>query len=151
MSMTKQIPHVVKSKFSPQGGHGLSFEGTITLTHQSCRDECDINVIMAKYRNTGLITHVARHAGRYDNFIDATDYQTSIHNVLEAQDMFMELPSSIRKEFDNDPASFLSFVANPANRDRMISMGLIDKNLIIESDQKKSTPSVASPSEGEAE
>lgn len=96
-----------------------------TLTKQAFRDECNVNTIMQKYQKTGLLPHVNAHKGFYGDFTDVQDYQTSLNQVMAAQDMFSELPSSIRIQFDNDPAKFLHFVGDPENRDQMREMGLL--------------------------
>ena len=96
-----------------------------SMTKQSHKDECDINRIMAKYQKTGVITHVAKYAMEYGDATDL-DYQTALNTVLEAQRMFADLPSSVRRKFDEDPAQFLEFVQNPENVDEMRELGLVD-------------------------
>ena len=38
--------------------------------------------------------------------------------------MFEELPATIRKKFENDPAKFLDFVNDERNADEMVELGL---------------------------
>ena len=45
--------------------------------------------------------------------------------VREASEGFMELPAKLRAQFDNDPQLFLEFVADDANRDKAVELGLI--------------------------
>ena len=105
-----------KTRFqTPVGGE--------SMTKQSFKDECDINKIMEKFQKTGAITHYAKHAPSYG---DATpvDYQNALNIVADANTMFEELPSSIRKKFDNDPSQFLEFVQDEKNSEEMIQLGL---------------------------
>lgn len=95
-----------------------------TVTQQSMADECDINNIMAQYERTGLCNHLNQYEGQYGDFTDVVDYQTAFNVVIKANEMFESLPSSVRKRFNNDPASFLSFVDDPANSEALIEMGL---------------------------
>lgn len=95
-----------------------------SLTKQSFKDECDINNIMKKYQKTGLVTHLASFSGQYGDFTSAEDYHASFNKVLEAQDMFMTLPSSVRSRFENDPAKFLEFVHDPKNQTDLVKLGL---------------------------
>lgn len=95
------------------------------LTKQAFRDESNINNIMAKYKTTGLIDHVSKHAGNYGDYTDVVDYQTAMNTVIAAQDMFMSIPSNIRARFGNDPGQFLEFVSNPDNREEMAKLGLL--------------------------
>lgn len=94
-----------------------------SMTKQSFQDECNINNIMAKFQKTGAINHYAKHAPHYG---DATPIQLTeaLNIVIQAQDMFDDLPSSIRKRFNNSPEEFLEFVQNPENADEMVKMGL---------------------------
>lgn len=95
-----------------------------TETQQSFVDECDINQIVARFQQTGIFTHLSKYEGDYGEFTDVTDYQTAMNVVTMANEMFLELPSSVRERFLNDPARFLSFVDDPANQDEMVKMGL---------------------------
>ena len=94
-------------------------------TKQSFAKECDINHIMAKYQKTGAITHFAKHSPQY-GIADGQTFQDAMNLVCEAQEMFNELPSSIRSRFGNDPAAFLDFVNDEGNADEMIKLGLIE-------------------------
>lgn len=48
-----------------------------------------------------------------------------MNQIVQAQDMFMSLPSKIRNRFGNDPSQFLDFVSDPLNKDEMRSLGLL--------------------------
>jgi len=92
-------------------------------TKQSMKDECDINLIMARYVKTGAIDHVNKHGINY-GFATSMDFAQSMQTVTSAQQMFDELPAKIRNKFSNDPGQFLDFVQDDANRDEMATMGL---------------------------
>lgn len=93
-------------------------------TKQSFRDECDINKIMAKFQKTGAISHIRQHGQNY-GFASSNDFAKSMRIVIQAKEMFAELPSSIRNRFANQPEHFLQFVQDPANADEMVTMGLM--------------------------
>lgn len=38
----------------------------------------------------------------------------------------MELPATLRREFDNDPVKLLAFLQDENNRDRAIQLGLVN-------------------------
>jgi phage internal scaffolding protein len=97
-----------------------------SLTHQSFQRECDINGILAKYQKTGLLTHVNDLSATFGDFSEVSDYHTSMNAILSAQDSFLQLPSSIRKRFNNDPAAFMEFVNDPKNKDSLVEMGLAE-------------------------
>lgn len=109
---------------------GLRTYGRVTLTSdplsrakQEFRDECDINTIMAKYQKTGIIEHRNKNEPRYTE-MNGLDFRESLEQVMEAQDLFLQLPSSLRKRFQNDPGQFYEFVQNPDNTDELIQLGL---------------------------
>lgn len=111
---------------------------------QSFRDECDMNNILKKYHKTGVLP-IARSAGQYGDFSEVSDYQAALNKVMNAQNAFMDLPSRVRAEFDNDPGRFLQFATDPKNAQRMIDLGLATAVEIVsppkgESDQKTQTP-----------
>lgn len=97
-----------------------------SMTKQSFVAECDINTIMKQYKKTGMISHVSAHAaqGAYLDLPDATDFQQSLELVKEATIAFNTLPSKVRERFANDPARFLAFCGDPANRKEMGELGL---------------------------
>lgn len=93
-------------------------------TKQSFKKETDINFILAQSEKGLMVTHVNAHQGDYGNFINATDYHTSLNLINAADRSFMTVPASVRAQFNNDPQQFLEFVQNPDNLDEMISLGL---------------------------
>lgn len=93
-------------------------------TKQAFREECNINTIMAKYQRTGLIEAVNKIQPQYAD-VAGVDFHFCMDQLVKAQEMFLELPSSVRKRFHNDPGEFLSFVGDPANRDEAVKLGLI--------------------------
>lgn len=95
-------------------------------TKQAMRDECDVNVIIARHAKTGLITHLNRMEASYGNVV-GMDFATAANIVADARSMFEALPSKVRKRFRNDPANFLDFVSNPANGSELVEMGLATK------------------------
>lgn len=96
-----------------------------SMTKQHFKDEVDINNILAKFQKTGLIDHVKKNSS-YINLPNALEYHDAMNLTIEAQASFDGLPSSIRKEFQNDPQIFLAFVADPKNVDRMRTLGILN-------------------------
>jgi len=92
---------------------------------QSFKKECDINNILALYAKTGLLTPVTKRSPAFVDVSFVGDYRQAVENVRIADEMFMELPSAVRSEFDNDAAEFLDFCTNPDNEDEMRDMGLL--------------------------
>ncbi|QXP08257.1 MAG: internal scaffolding protein [Arizlama microvirus] len=95
----------------------------IYVTEQGHKDECDVNNIIKKYDQTGLITHVANFEASYGD-VKSMDFREAMELQLQIRDKFSELPSNIRKEFDNNPEKYLAFLENPKNDAKAIEMGL---------------------------
>lgn len=97
-----------------------------SMTKQEFVKECDINNILTQYKLTGQIRHISAKAamGVYDDLPDPIDFQESMNLILAAEDSFATLPAHVRSRFGNDPTEFLSFMANPANQDEIIKLGL---------------------------
>lgn len=93
------------------------------LTEQGHKNETDMNYILRDYARTGFVRHANKNAGRYDD-VAVQDFQTAMLIVTEAQDMFNELPSLVRKRFQNSPQAFLEFCADPANSNEMVRLGI---------------------------
>ena len=94
-----------------------------TKTDQSFGEQLDINRLLEPAQRKGLLRHVTRFEGEYDD-IPAGDYQEAQFIIAAGKSMFEALPSKTRFKFDNDPAKFMSFVQDPANKDWLISNGI---------------------------
>ncbi len=92
-----------------------------TITQQHSKDEVDINKIMARYIKTGVLDHVTKYQPQYLDNTD-TDYQESRNIIIKADEMFAELPSTVRKEFNNSPSEFLKFVNDPENHEELADL-----------------------------
>lgn len=108
----------------PTKTQGIVFKKP-SMTQQAAAGECDINQIMKKYQKTGIINHLSNRAPSFGDFASIGDFQAVQAKILQANDMFNQLNSTIRKRFDNDPAQFVDFCQNPANQAEAISLGLV--------------------------
>lgn len=108
-------------------------------TQQHFKQECDLNYILRKYQKTGLIDHVNKHQGDYSDLTDSVTFTEAMHVIQDAAESFETLPSSIRKQFKNNPQEFLDFVSDNSNADRLVEMGLAHPKPPL-SQQPKSSP-----------
>lgn len=99
-----------------------------TLTQQQFKDECDINNIVKRYSDTGILP-VSTKVGAFLDVSNVQDYQTSLQTVYEAQKAFDALPSNIRSHFENDPNKLIAFIEDDANREEAIKLGLIQNKI----------------------
>lgn len=100
-----------------------------TMTIQSEKDNCDINVIMNRYATCGTPLPYRTDGVQpvYADVSELGDYMENYQRCKQAEEMFNALPSALRKELDNNPANLLPFIQDKANESRCIEFGLINK------------------------
>lgn len=95
-----------------------------SLARQEFADECDINVIMARYERTGEVPL----GGKQPRYVDLAGAPQTLMETLqllkEAEEAFMRLPAKVRREFDNDPVAFADFAMDEENLPQMREWGL---------------------------
>lgn len=97
-----------------------------SMTRQSEMANCDIHNILKQFSQIGFEQLVRENAakGQYADLTDLPDYQDALNTVLAADAAFAALPSQVRDRFHNDPSRFVEFLADPANQDEAIRLGL---------------------------
>ena len=114
---------------TPYNGRvACSFETTgESMTQEHFREETEILNIIRRHDRNGVIDHINKGQAIYGDFSEITDYRDMIHKLREADQAFAQVPSDIRKRFENDPAKFFNFVSDSANHDELAEMGLVNK------------------------
>lgn len=114
------------SRYNPPRIQGKVFT-LPSMTQQHFKDECDVNNILKRYVETGILENIG--PGVYTDLMEAGDYRQAIHTIMNADEAFKLLPSNIRKEFGNDPAAFMEFIHDPDNKERGIELGLFNEEI----------------------
>lgn len=147
----------IRSAYSKKTRKGFTCSGP-SMTKQSFKAECDINTLLAKYQKTGMLAHTSRFQGDYSDLTDSVDYHTAMNIVLDAQNAFDTLPSSVRAKFNNDPSEFLTFVSDENNLDEMREMGLTENGPVsgevvpdLSGTASPDAPQATPPAEGGSE
>lgn len=94
-------------------------------THQSFKEECDINHMMTKWQRTGGIPPNTLPL-QYGDFTNVASYQEALQQIMDAEDAFASLPSNIRKRFNHDARQFVEFMDHAENTDEAIKLGLAE-------------------------
>lgn len=94
-------------------------------TKQEFIDECDINKLLARYRDQGVPPRTNPGQPQWGDF-NAFDLQDSLNMVIEAEQAFADLPSHLRNRFENDPVKLLDWVHDPKNAQEAVSLGFLD-------------------------
>ena len=140
------------SRYSVTGEKpGIKFDQP-SQTLQSFKDDADINCIIARFENTGVLvdpTVPVSRTPQFGDFSDLPTYQEAQNVIVAANNAFNSLSSKIRERFGNDPAAYFQFVQSlkegSDDYDEAIRLGIIDKPL----DRAPEVP--AGPVEGPGE
>lgn len=105
---------------------GVTFTAP-SLTQQHFKDEADINKIIARYNRTGvLVDPTTPRSGDalFGDFSEVKDFSDAQNFICMAKEAFMELDSSIRRRFHNDPAELIAFLNDPSNIEEGRKLGI---------------------------
>ncbi len=105
------------------GKYALHFSGT-GKTKQSFKDECDVNRIVSRFAETGLITHAHGREPQY-GFASAQSFTEAAYIVAESNQIFEALPSETRAHFKNSVIDYLDAVEDPERQAELAELGLI--------------------------
>ena len=97
--------------------------GEFSFTQQEHRRDCDINVIMERFKVRDLArAPIPEFTG--GDFTVVSDFQGAVEAVEAAQEQFMTLPSDLRAKHGNDAGNFLEWFDN-ANEEELRAAGLL--------------------------
>lgn len=119
-------PSMFLTAYGPKIRSQVAFP-EIGLAKQSFKDECDINTIMRRYAQTGLVDHLNTRQPRYMEVPDGLDFASCMAVVVDARERFQLLPADVRDRFGNDPGKLLAFLQDEDNRAEAEKLGLVPK------------------------
>lgn len=115
---------VYTSIYPPPDVHPLS--SGESMTKQCFKEECDINNIVKRYMDTGILGDpFDTRKPVFGDFSDVPDFHEAQGVIAKAFEQFADLPAEVRDRFANNPAQLMEFLDNPANRDEAIKLGLV--------------------------
>lgn len=123
---------------------GIIFK-ELTMTIQSEKDNCDINVIMNRYATCGTPLPYRTDGVQpvYADVSELGDYMENFQRCKQAEEMFNALPSALRKELDNNPANLLPFIQDEKNKERCYEYGLLNRPIVEAPQAPVVAPSVS--------
>lgn len=119
------------------------------LTEQSHKTKADVNEIIRRYQNTGLIDHVSQFEAMFGD-LGELDFRDALDRLNSVSAKFMEFPADFRAKFKNDPGIMLDWFDNPANKDEALRRGWARSSWTFEKDAVKPDSGGSSGSEGES-
>lgn len=122
-----------------------------SMTDQSQFQESDINYIVQKYADgrTGITTlDLGQDAGvlQYGDTLLPNDYETALDLINAVNEEFYELPSQIRAEFNHNPKELINALADPRQKARLQSLGLLRENTSEAASAESTRPESSSTS-----
>lgn len=121
--VTKYVKPVVRDSFDLPSRESDILCEEPSLAQQQFKDDADINVLLERFKVTGVIPQGVR-IPTYGDFTGVTDYQSAANAMLKAEQSFMALDAKVRSQFENSPQKFLEFCSDPKNIDKLREMGL---------------------------
>ena len=91
-------------------------------TKQAFKDSADINKILQKAQTAGGLSHALKYDKAVYGEFTGVDLLGAYQQLERAQQIFDDLPSEVRKEFDHSAIKFAGYASDPANIDRLAEL-----------------------------
>jgi len=98
--------------------------GTRSRTKQANKSETDINLMVNRYKKTGIFQNLNPREPKYGDFSEATSLEDAFHQVEAANRSFMELPATVRALAHNNPITLLEMLADEGATQALVKAGL---------------------------
>lgn len=112
------------------------------MTKLAEQESSDINVIMRRWKTTGMIP-VKGETPVYGDFGSGIDYHVAMNRVRQAAEDFAALPADVRSHVQNDPGAFLDMVFDPERIDELVELGLVTERIPVKPDTPPEPPEPA--------
>jgi len=106
-----------------------------SMTIQAAADDCDINVMIARYQKTGSYhgqVSMPSVSAQFGDFVSVPDYHAAMNLLVSANDQFAALPSAVRDRFQNDPARLLDFLSDEKNLEEAVKLGICSRVEVLQ-------------------
>lgn len=118
-----------------------------SLTQPEFASQCDINEILKRFGQGHPMPDV--HFPPMTDVSSApTDFFELQNFILRAREEFMLLPSALRERFGHQPSQLYDFLADPANAEEAVKLGLAispDQSILDVTDPADTTKSAPPP------
>lgn len=95
-----------------------------TMTQQNLVEQADINKLIRSHGVSHIVQNANALEALYGMEITSMDLQDAEQMIKDAEKLFNEVPSEIRKKFANDAGAFIDYATNPDNLEEMQKLGL---------------------------
>ncbi len=98
--------------------------GETSLTDQKFKNSSDINLMMKKFKKTG-IPPIQNKTPRFADVSNISTLSEMYELAQVAQESFYELPAGVRKLMNNDPSKLEEFISDSENKEICLKHGLL--------------------------
>ncbi len=98
---------VTRSAHSPRKRVTTAVGETDSRTHQSFKDECDINTIVRRHASGDVTHHVNKSQPMFIS-VEPMDFREALELTRTVRDQFQQLPAQERSEYGNNPENYLA-------------------------------------------
>lgn len=112
-------------------------------TDQQYKDEVDVNEIIRRYKKDGIVPHVKNINAQFADVSDIPDLMQGMERIAHAKEEFLRVPASIRAKHKNNVVDFYNWLADPANKEEAVELGLMKKPQQADSPKAAPKPKAA--------
>jgi len=87
-------------------------------TKQAFKDSTDVNRLLQRHAKSGTLSALAKVENSFGDF-RGFDFHQAQNMIAQGQTIFEQLPSEVRREFDQDPQKFFNYVNDPEKQDKL--------------------------------
>lgn len=87
-------------------------------TKQAFKDSTDVNRLLQRHAKAGTLSALAKVENRFGDF-QGFDFHHARNMIAQGQTIFEQLPSEVRREFDQDAQKFFNFVNDPEKQGKL--------------------------------
>lgn len=129
MAGTK-LKRVIRGPYTPRD-RVITLNPGDSMTEQSFRDECDVNKILKSFGAVKASpAYQEKMASAEFGYAPSESYHEALEIGRQSAEIFSELPSALRKRFNNNPGELLAFVENDENYDEAVELQLVPAPVI---------------------
>jgi len=116
----------VSSRVGPAHPSDLDCSSDVPLVKQEFKDECDVNLIIARcLKNGAPLPYYETVTPVFADVSDMGDYRQMVEQTRAAGEAFARLDPALRARFENDPAKLLDFLSDDKNYEEALTLGFL--------------------------
>ena len=121
--MTSKTKIPFRTHYSPQVRVTFETKGD-SLTEQQYAEESKVINKLRQYDSQGFFESINKNPAQFTDFSKVRDLTDAIEQIESAKDSFEQIPSDIRKKFNNSPSEFFDFASKESNYSELVKLGL---------------------------